>query len=100
MLNPYLILLAEMLLVHNPLYTLHRGLMLLDYLAVVPATQDALAAYMSRKYRVGYEEFIKQLYHIYFFNEYQNNNLNFYYMDLMAKHKQSQLLKSLERFQE
>lgn len=80
MLNPYLIPLAEMLLVPDPLYTLHRGLMLLDYLAVAPSTQDALAAYMTRKYRVGYEEFIKQLYCIYFANEHQNSNLNFYYM--------------------
>jgi len=79
-LNPHLIPISEMLLVPDPLYTLHRGLMLMNYLAAHNDTKIALSTYISQTYRTNYEEFIKMLYRLYFSNDHKDANLNFYYM--------------------
>ncbi len=78
-LNPYLLPLSEMLLVSDPLYTLHRGLVLLDYLSKHEETADFLKEYISQTYKTTYEIFIRESYRMYFANEQQNPELNFYY---------------------
>jgi hypothetical protein len=79
-LNPKLLPLAESILLNDPLFIMQRGLKLMEYLSTNEELKDHLTAYFSTVYDITYDRFIFELLQMFFANEHQNKDLNFYYV--------------------
>ena len=79
-LNPKLLPLGESILLNDPLYIMYRGLRLMDYFAKDKELQNHLAAYFKDCYNISYERFIFEILQMFFANEHQNKDMNFYYI--------------------
>ncbi|MCW3119500.1 MAG: hypothetical protein JWM28_3582, partial [Chitinophagaceae bacterium] len=79
-LNPKLLPLAESILLNDPLFIMQRGLKLMDYLSKDAELKDHLTTYFSTVYAITYERFIFELLQMFFANEHQYKDLNFYYV--------------------
>jgi hypothetical protein len=79
-LNPKLLPLAESILLNDPLYIMYRGLLLMDYFAKNNELKDHLTAYFNDTYSLSYERFVFEVLQMFFANENQHKDMNFYYI--------------------
>lgn len=80
-LSPKLLPISELLLISDPLYSVYRGLILMDYLAENNDTKEHLTDYFrQKKYNVTYDRFIFELYRMWIANKGHQEHLSFYYI--------------------
>ncbi|AMR32516.1 hypothetical protein A0256_14325 [Mucilaginibacter sp. PAMC 26640] len=97
-LSPKLLPLSELLLIKDPFYVVHRGLILMEYLAAHSETTVHLSEYFAETYALPYDHFIFELHRMWMGNNAAEDYLNFYYK-VPAKDKFKRLFDTLsDRF--
>jgi hypothetical protein len=78
-LSPKLLPISELMLVNDPFYIVHKGLMLMEYLAAHKDTGPMLHAYFTETYQLPYDHFIFELHRMWMANKNAETHLDFYY---------------------
>lgn len=79
-LSPKLLPLSELLLIHDPFYVLHRGLLLMEYLSNNNDTRELINEYFQEKYNITYDHFVFELHRMWMANKIERKDLRFYYI--------------------
>jgi hypothetical protein len=79
-LSPKLLPISELMLVNDPLYLVHKGLLLMEYLSMHRDIGAMLHAYFEETYQLPYDHFIFELHRMWMGNQNAEDHLNFYFI--------------------
>jgi hypothetical protein len=78
-LNPKLLPIAELMLVSDPFYLVHRGWKLMEFLDQHAETHEHLVAYFNERFNITYERFIFEIHRMWMANKSDREDFNFFY---------------------
>lgn len=78
-LNPKLLPIAELMLINDPFYQVHRGWKLMEFLDNNLETHEHLIAYFNEKYGLSYDRFIFEIHRMWMANKSDREHFNFFY---------------------
>lgn len=79
-LSPKLLPISELMLVNDPFYVVHKGLLLMEYLAAHQDIGPMLYTYFEDIYQLPYDHFIFELHRMWMANKNAETHLDFYYI--------------------
>lgn len=79
-LSPKLLPISELMLVNDPFYVVHRGLLLMEYLTAHQDLGPMLKTYFTEIYQLQYDHFIFELHRMWMANKNAESHLDFYYI--------------------